>query len=158
MGWFGEFLLGVCQPPRKIRSVFHLCYNNITVEKTDDEPAPKPKLGDQTLNGYTEKVQDWIKRVLDYLFKHKVLNDEEIYRLHDLNYSKRTFGLGFPLFIDSADRRHIKGHSRYWKKPIGKYYVCSEWWKDHDAEYTSNINSWLKKVLPDYANLGLGRK
>ena len=105
-----------------------------------------------------EKVQDWVKRILFYLFNERVLTKEEIYCLHNLDYSKRTSGISFPLLVDTERERNVSGHSRYWKKPIWEYYVCSEWWKDHDAEYTQNINRWLSKVLPNYKALGLSRK
>ena len=129
-------------------------YNEKTEDNNEeDEHTTKPF----TIVISGEKVQDWVKRILYYLFRERVLTEEEIYRMHDLDYSKRTFGISFPLLVDTERERKVSGHNRYWKKPIGKYYVCSEWWKDHDAEYTQNIYQWLHKVLPNYKELGLSR-
>ena len=104
-----------------------------------------------------EKIQDWVKRVLDYVFRYKVLSEEEIRCMHSFDYSKRTFGISFPLLVDTEREIKVSGRNRYWNKPMGKYYVCSQWWKDHDAEYTNKINQWLLKVLPNYKELGLSR-
>jgi hypothetical protein len=109
-------------------------------------------------NTHKETIQNWIKRIFGYLFRNNILNEEEIHRLHDLHYSKKTFGIAYALLIDNQKNTVISGHNRYWQTPIGNYYICSQWWKDHDAEYHANIKDWLKKVLPNYSDLDLDRR
>ncbi len=114
-------------------------------------PPPPPPL-------ISETIQKWVQRVFYYLLSNKILSEEEIYRLHDIEYSKKTFGIAYPLFVDNQRNTIISGHGRYWQKPICGYYICSQWWVSKDSEYDSNIKSWLSKVLPNYVELGLGRK
>ena len=117
-----------------------------------DNPNPKnPNLNKET-------TQKWVQRIFGYLFKNNILTSEELYRLHDLDYSKKTFGINYAMLVDSE--RSITdpaGHARYWKKKIGNYFVCSQWWLDRNDEYEHNIKRWLTKVFPDYAAHGLER-
>ena len=109
-------------------------------------------------SAHTEKIQDWVKRIFRYLLNNKLLTNEEIYRLHDLDYSKRTFGVGHAMLVDSQKDTKISGHDRYWQTSIGGYYICSQWWKEKDQEYDLNIRQWLSKVMPEYTDNGLGRR
>ena len=77
--------------------------------------------------------------------------------MHDIEYSKRTFGIQHAMLVDTEKETTISGYARYWKKPIGKFYICSQWWLENDAEYHSNIRQWLDKVLPNYIECGLDR-
>lgn len=104
-----------------------------------------------------EKIQDWVKRIFEYLFRNNLLTGQEIYYLHDLEYSKKTFGIAYALLVDNYQETEVSGHGRYWKKRIGKHYVCSQWWLEKDAEYEWNIKQWLSKVLSDFVSRGLDR-
>lgn len=112
---------------------------------------------DIDINTNTEKIQDWVKRIFRYLLSNKLLTKEEIYRLHDVEYSKKTFGVKHAMFVDTQNETIVSGHDRYWQTPIGGYYICSQWWKTSEQEYDFNIRRWLSKVVPDYINKGLGR-
>ncbi len=107
---------------------------------------------------HRDTIQDWIKRIFRYLLENKLLSDQDIYWLHDLEYSKKTFGIAYALFVDEKWQTKFKGRDRYWQTPIGGYYICSQWWLDRDNEYDSNIKRWLTKVLPNYVEHGLGRR
>lgn len=115
-------------------------------------------IDDSDDNIHAEKIQDWIKRIFRYLLSNKLLSKDEIYRLHDLEYSKRTFGIGHAMLVDFQKDTIISGHGRYWQTPIGGYYICSQWWKANDREYDLNIKRWLSKVMPDYISKGLARR
>ena len=105
-----------------------------------------------------ELIQDWVKRIFRYLFRNNILSEQEIFRLHELEYSKDTFGIRYAMLVDrQRDILDRTGHARYWQKQIGEYYVCSQWWKNQDEEYEDNLNRWLNKVLPNYKVLGLDR-
>lgn len=132
-------------------------------DKSILEPLYEPVTESNDTDGaddsaHAEKIQDWVKRIFRYLLNNKLLTKEEIYRLHDLEYSKRTFGVGHAMLVDYQKDTKISGHDRYWQTTIGGYYICSQWWKTNDREYDSNIRRWLSKVLPDYINKGLGRR
>ena len=129
---------------------------NMVVISTDD-PEPEAETDiDTALN--KEKIQDWVKRIFQYLLSNKLLTKEEICRLHDIEYSKKTFGVGHAMLVDTQKETIISGHGRYWQTPIGGYYICSQWWKANEQEYDINIRRWLGKVLPDYIHKGLGRR
>ena len=129
---------------------------NMVVISTDDtEPEVETDI-DTALN--KEKIQDWVKRIFQYLLSNKLLTKEEICRLHDIEYSKKTFGVGHAMLVDTQKETIISGHGRYWQTPIGGYYICSQWWKANEQEYDINIRRWLGKVLPDYIHNGLGRR
>ena len=99
-------------------------------------------------NGST--IQDWIKRVLSYLFGRRLVSQKEIDLLHDLDYSKETFGIAFPLLVDDYnDIFDNSENSRYWTtwKLLNRYYVCSQWWLQLSRSYERNIYAWIKKVL-----------
>ena len=120
-------------------------------KKPGPVPPPPPP-------GNKESIQNWIKRIFAYLFSNNILNEEEIHRLHDLDYSKITFGVGHAMLVDSQKDTKISGHDRYWQTAIGGYYICSQWWKANDREYDLNIKRWLSKVMPDYISKGLARR
>lgn len=123
-----------------------------------EKPGQGPHEPDQ--DHKLETIQKWIQRIFEYLFviDTDILTKEVIDLLHNLEYSKRTFGIGYALLVDTQNDTIISGHARYWQTPIGKYYVCSQWRKAKDSEYAANIRKWLNKIFPDYANYGLERK
>ena len=122
----------------------------IIEDTTTPPPPPPPPSG-------TEKIQDWVKRIFGYLSRNNVLSNEELHHLHDKDYCKQRFGIQFAMFVDTQRETIFSGRSRYWQKPIGKYYVCSQWWKEREKEYEANLIMWLNKVLPNYVELGLDR-
>ena len=77
-----------------------------------------------------------VRNMLNRLFQHNFLPREETERLHQLDYSKKMLGIQFPLFANTGARR-------YWAKPIGGYYVCSEWWQQWFSHYNQRIYQWL---------------
>lgn len=105
-----------------------------------------------------ETIQNWVKRIFTYAFENNVLSEEEIARLHDLQYSKEKFKISHAMLVDSERQTMVSGHARYWKKPIDRYYICSQWWKDFEIDYHVSIIRWLKKVIPNYEDLGLDRR
>ena len=105
-----------------------------------------------------ETIQNWVKRIFKNMFEQNLLSNDEIYFLHDLEYSKRVFGINFPMLVDSQPKTIVSGHQRYWQKPIGLYYVCSQWWKENEKDYEEKIYRWLNRVLPNYTEHGLVRR
>ena len=104
-----------------------------------------------------ETIQNWVKRIFGYVFRHNLLSEKEIKCLHDKDYSKSTFDIQFALLVDRQNDTKPDGYNRYWQKPIEGYYVCSQWQLGKDLEYDMWIRRWLNRVLPDYIELGLDR-
>ena len=96
-----------------------------------------------------QSVQDFIKQTLTTLFKNNLLTDQMISQLQNKNYSTNNFGIQYPLLeISSAKIRDNKGHLRYWTRfKVGKYFVCSQWWKDNFSLHDSLIARWLRSLV-----------
>ena len=122
----------------------------VVPSKNNIEQSPPSK--------HKETIQDWVKRIFRYLLTNHILTKQEIISLHDKWYSKKTFDVAYAMFVDTLKETVVAGHNRYWKTPICGYYICSQWWLDHEKEYYSNISQWLAKVLPDYKERGLDRR
>ena len=121
-------------------------------------PAPYPHSNPVVSSKHKETIQDWVKRIFRYLLSNHILTRQEIVSLHDKWYSKKTFDIAYAMFVDTLKETVVAGHNRYWKTPVCGYYICSQWWLDHEKEYYSNISQWLAKVLPDYIERGLDRR
>ena len=103
-----------------------------------------------------ENTQDFVKRVLRIMFNNKLIPENEIKNMLNKDYSKQTFGIAFSMLQD--DETKIKdnaGYIRYWKNEIfgGKYYACSQWWKDNANIYKHKLANWIMKIakLNDHA-------
>lgn len=97
-----------------------------------------------------QTIQDWIKRVLTYLFENNLVSKNEIELLHDFDYSKETFGIAYPLLADNYSEIFDRSNKpRYWTtwKLLDRYYVCSQWWLALSDTYEQNINKWIIKIL-----------
>lgn len=96
--------------------------------------------------GNGESVQDYIKKIMRLLLNNNVLSLQEIERLQDKEYCKKTFYLQFPLLRSvSEGHKDTSGRGRYWSKEKfgSNFYVCSQWWKNHHATYLKKFNQWL---------------
>jgi hypothetical protein len=98
-----------------------------------------------------ELFQDFVKRVIEFMFNHSLLSENEINLLKTRDYSKETFGIDFPLLQNDVKKITIEGHSRYWKRINfgGIYYCCSQWWLSKMSEYEPLFANWMKKVFND---------
>jgi len=93
-----------------------------------------------------ETVQEYVKKIMRLLLNSNSLSDDVISKLKDKEYCKRTFSIGFPLIRDiSEGYKDATGRGRYWSRETfgGRYYVCSQWWKDRHDEHLIKIRQWL---------------
>lgn len=110
---------------------------------------PNEKVSSLELHPYEgELFQDYVKRTMHLAFANNMLSDEEIERLQDLNYSKRTFGLSYPLLVDSREKIYDKtGKPRYWtKEHFGKFYCCSQWWRARIPQHEEMFSKWVAEI------------
>jgi len=96
-----------------------------------------------------ESIQNFVKRLMRYVFKNKLLSTEELEKLHNKQYCQKAFGLQYPLLRDISDGYvDSSGRSRYWSTEVfnGQYYVCSQWWKEKTNIYSGKLQQWLKSI------------
>lgn len=98
-----------------------------------------------------ESFQDFVKKIIEFMFNHSLLSDNEIKLLQTRDYSKDTFGIDFPLLQNNENKITIEGHARYWKKIKfgGIYYCCSQWWLSKISEYEPLFANWMNKIFND---------
>ena len=74
-----------------------------------------------------------------------ILDHEILSNLTDAEYCKENLRLRIgnrPLIRERREGRMVRGSNRYWKDLYaGKYYVCSEWWRD---DHLDNARSLLR--------------
>lgn len=94
-----------------------------------------------------ESFQDFVRRTLKKLFANGMITDNELALLQQKEYSKRTFGLAFPLIVKGLSNTEVSGHARYWKKPIYKdYYACNDWWKQNIPVHEEKFAAWIRAM------------
>lgn len=97
-----------------------------------------------------EKIQDYVKRLLGWMYSNGKLTPELLQSMQQSEYSKKTFGIAYPLLtISSAEIYDSRGHARYWLhfKLGGRYYVCSQWWREKEDEYQQKLYAWAQSVV-----------
>ena len=97
-----------------------------------------------------EKIQDYVKRLLGWMYSNGKLTPELLQSMQQSEYSKKTFGIAYPLLtISSAEIYDSRGHARYWLhfKLGGRYYVCSQWWREKEDEYQQKLYAWAQRVI-----------
>ena len=95
-----------------------------------------------------EKIQDYVKRLLGWMYSNGKLTPELLQSMQQSEYSKKTFGIAYPLLtISSAEIYDSRGHARYWLhfKLGGRYYVCSQWWREKEDEYQQKLYAWAQR-------------
>ena len=72
-----------------------------------------------------------------------ILDQDDISNLMDATYCSKSLSLkiaNHALLRERRLGREVKDHSRYWKELYaGKFYVCSEWWKDDHRENAESL-------------------
>lgn len=103
----------------------------------------------ETVRRKHESFQDFVKRTLRNMFDNNLIPQEEIKLLQTKDYSKQAFGLEYPLFEAAFTKtKDASGRSRYWSQPLyGKYYVCSQWWKQKMDIYELRFAKWIRCII-----------
>ena len=72
-----------------------------------------------------------------------ILEEEDLRNLMDNQYCKNALSLKIgnqALLRERQQGRDVNGHSRYWRDLYaGRFYVCSQWWKDHHRENAKGL-------------------
>jgi hypothetical protein len=117
------------------------CYikeNQIYPPESIDDPLPKMKIGVIA------------RTVFRNVLESGKVSENEIERMQDKDYSKKTFGIQYPV-LQESNNSNSKKPENYYKKPVNifnKYYfICSEWYEipaNNDRPY---LIKWLEPYL-----------
>ncbi|MFU8781156.1 MAG: hypothetical protein ACNA71_09065 [Kiritimatiellia bacterium] len=98
------------------------------------------------------KVGAFVQKSFDRLLAKGQLPVEELHRLQNATYCKKTFGVNYPVLrifdrsLPLAQQRVVKSYPRYWSKVFGgKYLVTSEWYERHRKPFAA----WVDTVSHD---------
>ena len=79
-----------------------------------------------------------------------LLGEADVARLMDAEHCKGALGLNIARFalLRPRDAGHmVQGHARYWKHLYaGRYYVCSQWWKDHHPANAAALSAFAAGI------------
>ena len=82
-----------------------------------------------------------------------LLSDSEQRELMNKEKCKKVLGLqlgNFPLIRKLKTGRKGKDRrDRYYAKPYGDFYLCSQWWKDHHRTNAESLLSFVKRLARD---------
>ena len=79
-----------------------------------------------------------------------LLRERDVSNLMDAEYCKGALGLNIARFalLRPREAGHlIRGHARYWKHLYaGRFYVCSQWWKDHHPTNAAALSAFAAGI------------
>lgn len=100
------------------------------------------------------KIGQLVRTTFRELFAQRKITQKMASSLMDLEYSKQTFGVSFPVLKRIDDRYQLskqiqdhKGRSRYWSQQFGngKYLICNQWYEKHRKKFLD----WSNKLLQE---------
>jgi hypothetical protein len=100
------------------------------------------------------KIGQLVRTTFKELFSKRKIGKKMAAKLMDVTYSKKTFGLSFPILKEINDSILLskqitdgKGRSRYWSQEFanGKYLICSQWYAKHRKKFLD----WSNKLLQE---------
>nr|HPM35213.1 hypothetical protein [Spirochaetota bacterium] len=102
---------------------------------------------------YTEmKIGAIARTVLSNILAEGKIRNEHLQLLQDKDYSKKEFGLSWPVLI-MADDNESKSPDRYYAQIIDindkKYYLCSEWYDERSRE---KLIKWINDYQDGKSN------
>ena len=90
-----------------------------------------------------------------------LLDDDDIRGLMDNEHCKNVLHLkisNFALLRAHENGRNINGHDRYWRDVYGgRFYVSSQWWKDHHIHNANSLLNFLDRLArnkPNHPDIG----
>ena len=143
-----------------VRSVKLLELSGLT-EKANNRPPQRQILADRrntvvlanSRNEQPGRIQPLIQALMKTLLDDfpGLLNKRYLRNLMDEDYCKRNWGLqlgGHALLRRFEDGRMISGHDRYYTKVYGgRYYVCSQWWKQHHYHNAESLLRFIGELI-----------
>lgn len=117
-------------------------------------PADSPSYmrSDLRSSESSARIQPIVQRLMKTLLEDHpaLLDSSDIEKLMDRDYCKRALGLtigNFPLLRRVEEGRFVGRRARYWNHVYGgRFYVCSQWWKDHHAENAASLLRFVQEI------------
>jgi hypothetical protein len=108
-------------------------------------PRKKKLLISASSHGSDEiKIGQLVKTAFTELFENNKITASLTQLLMDLEYSKNTFCLQYPVLrLATESRFDERGYPRYWAKPFdnNKYWLCNDWYERHRQPFSE----WMKQ-------------
>lgn len=126
----------------------------VSTERTKDSNKVHEGINQIPVDDTQTKIGQHVKNTIDKFIKYHLITDEMIDLMTNLEWSRKTFGIGYPVLREVKDnidiqeqKKGIGGHIRYYKtiyKILGsKYFLCKEWFK----EYRDKFDIWADSIL-----------
>ncbi len=91
------------------------------------------------------KIGELVRETFQALFEQNRLSDVELERLCTLEYSKRSFGLRYPVLRRSKDRNDrfdSHGSARFYAQLFGgEYLLCNDWYERNRERFVRWLNN-----------------
>jgi hypothetical protein len=120
----------------------------------DNEMKKKSNLIETTVQdtpcSEERKIGQIVRDAFDWFSEKQLLSENTIEDLQQSDFSRKTFGIVFPVLVDSEDKRFDeKGASRYYASPYklnGKeYYLCNYWFEKQKEDFLKWYNIIINK-------------
>ena len=107
-------------------------------------------------------LQDLVRSLMRTLLEEcpDLLDESELQKLTDHHHCSRHLALkigNHGLLRERQYGREINGHNRYWRQLYaGRFYVCSQWWKDHHVHNANRLLTFLDTLSlakPDHPDI-----
>ena len=98
------------------------------------------------------QLQDLVRGLMKTLLEESpiLLDDADLRNLMDYQYCAKQLRLkigNHALIREQQQGREVNGRSRYWKDLYaGRFYVCSQWWKDYHLHNANSLLQYLDKL------------
>ena len=155
-----------------VRSAKLLELSGLTEKGSDSHPPVQTEGGRQKIDipaksgkGQPGQIQPLVRALMRTLLDDfpSLLKQGDLRNLMDTDYCKRNLGLqlgGHALLRRFEDGRTISGQDRYYAKVYGgRYYVCSQWWKQRHYHNAEGLLRFIGELIdrrrgqPDVATL-----
>jgi len=102
---------------------------------------------EKSTNLNDKKIGEFVMQTMNKLLGSNRIPVEEINRLKDLDYSKKVFGLPYPMLKDCKPdeietKSNINGYARYWKFLFNDRYLITNHWVDRNKD---RFVTWANK-------------
>jgi len=118
----------------------------VTTNKEDIRVLRKEEFTDSYFEN--TKIGIIVKDAFVYLFSHRLLDDEDLNNLMQMEFSREYLGCALPTIVNKIEQtKDGLGRNRYYAKTYeykGQvYYLCSEWYADDKKRFIP----WFKSIL-----------